>query len=87
MEERGRALRRHHRRRVIHNRLEIKRDWFRHDPGFVDDNREAMAAGLAKYNLACSCGMCAHDKWSWRRRKDRRQGRALTRAEVADARD
>lgn len=83
MEYRGRAYRRHHRRRVIHNRLEHKRlVWFRNHRDWFDENRERMAAGLAKWNLVCSCGLCTMGKREGKRR-ERHEARLALGKEVA----
>lgn len=58
MKEQSRALRRHHRARIIAKRLGIRRHiWF------IETEIDKCVPGeLAKYNMVCSCWLCAGDK-------------------------
>jgi len=65
---RTRAERRHHRNRVIINRMRVVRDvWGRHDPDDWPDH----PGRLAKFNLKCTCWMCSNRTWD--RPKNRRE--------------
>lgn len=59
MSERGRAYRRHHRRRVIAHRLYIYVQCWTTGKLFGPPEQPGR---YAKFNLVCSCGMCAYDK-------------------------
>lgn len=71
MKEHRRALRRHHRQRVISKRIRVRRSIWSMEAG-----TEPRAPGhFAKHNMACSCYLCKGNKKLERKR--RRQARRL----------
>lgn len=82
MQERGRALRRHHRQRVIAHRLYIlTKCWalYRlYEPPAVPDGK------YAKFNLSCNCGMCKWHKWARENKRTRRDAKLALKRELAE---
>ena len=70
-----RALRRHHRERVIARRVFIRRQV----QGFRDEWMPAHVGRFAKWNLTCSCHLCRANE-AWNAQMTRRQLRAADRA-------
>lgn len=61
MEKQKRALRRHHRGRVIRLRIAIARTW---GIFFQESEWWQKTGRLAKYNLACGCGLCKKPRYN-----------------------